>query len=292
MQTYEILVKNRAVLPNSQDMTLVRTSIGIDQVHVLFDNAEWLDFPIKITFSQGGDVVTQPLTISLIDGSDEWVAEATVTVPYEVVDMTGPINVTLQGTDSDGRHIITAKGAPLSVEEAGDVVDGSMPEDAPTIDEWQQAYADAMTLMNDVQTLRDNLQSRIDQMVETMDDVLDEKAQDAVDEILDEYAKPATTESLGRVQVGNGLRITEEGVLSALSTNGVTDEEKSQIRNLAMLAYYCFDTTFDELGLLEDTAKVKMSALPLADVCDGTTITVGDDGKLKLALTIADEIGY
>ena len=292
MQTYEILVKNRAVLPNSQDMTLVRTSIGIDQVHVLFDNAEWLDFPIKITFSQGGDVVTHPLTISLIDGSEEWVAEATVTVPYEVIDMTGPINVTLQGTDSDGRHIITAKGAPLSVEEAGDVVDGTMPEDAPTIDEWQQAYADAMTLMNEVQTLRDNLQSRIDQMVDAMDDTLDEKAQDAVGEILDEYSKPATTSSLGMVQVGNGLSITEAGVLSASATNGVTVAERSQIMNLALLASYCFDTEFDDVGLLKDTAMVKGSALPLSDICDGTTVTVGDDGKIKLAITIADEIGY
>ena len=52
MQTYELLVKERSVRPNSKDMTLVRTSIGIDQVHILFDNAEWLGFPITCTFAR------------------------------------------------------------------------------------------------------------------------------------------------------------------------------------------------------------------------------------------------
>ena len=146
MQTYEILVRGRAVHPNSDDMTLVRTSIGIDKIHVLFDNDEWLDFALTVTFAQGGadgPKVTQSLTPSTISGT-EWVAEAECVIPYEVIEMTGPIRVTFQGYDTDGNHIITAAGAPLSVEEAGDVDDGEPPEPVPTISQWEQAYADAM----------------------------------------------------------------------------------------------------------------------------------------------------
>lgn len=280
MQTYEILVRNRAVIPNSQDMTLVRTSIGIDQVHVMFDNAEWLDFPIKITFGQGNDLITTPLTVGLIDGSDEWVAEATVTIPYEVIDMTGPIRVTLQGTDSEGRHIITAQGSPLSVEEAGDVDEGSMPDDAPTQDEWQQAYADARVLMNEMRTTIDNLQAQIDDIV-----------QDAKDEIDDEVERglaPATTASLGVIQVGTGLTVTDSGILSADETNGMTTSQVLQLANLARLAAYGFDTEFDDYGILRNTVKVKTGAIPI----DDETIKVNDDGKLYVSLTSADGEGY
>lgn len=280
MQTYEILVRNRAVIPNSQDMTLVRTSIGIDQVHVMFDNAEWLDFPIKITFGQGNDLITTPLTVGLIDGSDEWVAEATVTIPYEVIDMTGPIRVTLQGTDSEGRHIITAQGSPLSVEEAGDVDEGSMPDDAPTQDEWQQAYADARILMNEMRTTIDNLQAQIDGIV-----------QDAKDEIDDEVERglsPATTASLGVVQIGTGLTVTDSGILSADETNGMTTSQVLQLANLARLAAYGFDTEFDDYGILRNTVKVKTGAIPI----DDETIKVNDDGKLYVSLTSADGEGY
>ena len=280
MQTYEILVRNRAVLPNSQDMTLVRTSVGIDQVHVMFDNAEWLDFPIKITFGQGEDLVTTPLTVSLIDGSDEWVAEATVTVPYEVIDMTGPIRVTLQGTDSEGRHIITAQGSPLSVEEAGDVDEGSMPEDAPTQDEWHQAYADARVLMNEMRTTIDSLQARIDEIVQ--------EAKDEIDEEVERGLSPATTASLGVVQVGNGLSVTDGGILSADETNGITTSQVLQLANLARLAAFGFDTEFDDAGILKNTVKVKSGALPI----DGETIKVNDDGLLYVTLTSADGEGY
>lgn len=291
MQTYEIMVKNRSVKANSPDMTLVRTSVGIDRVHILFDDAEWLDFPIKITFAQGEELVSQPLTVSLIDDASDWVAEATVTVPHEVIDMVGPIRVTLQGTDSNGRHIITAKGSPLSVEEAGDVVEGSMPEDAPTQGEWEQAYADAMTLLNEVQTIKDNLQSRLDAMVASVEQEVSDGAQAAVDQILGTYAVPATRESLGLVQIGDGLSISTQGILSA-STSTFTASDRSQLSNLAALAYYCFDTEFDEdTGALLDTAKAKPSAIPLAEMVDGDTIAVVD-GKLSLAIPIADGEGF
>jgi len=292
MQTYEILVQNRAVRGNSADMTLVRTSVGIDQVHIMFDDAEWLDFPIKITFAQGDDVVTQPLTVSEIENSDEWVAEATVTVPYEVVDMVGRIRVTLQGTDADGRHIITAKGSPLSVEEAGDVIDGTPPEDAPTVDEWTQAYANAQSLLNDVQSIKSNLQGQLDDMVDAIREQVSADSQAIVDQILETCAAPATKESLGLVQVGAGLSITEAGLLSASATNGITTSQIMQLRNLASLAYYCFDTEFDDTGALREGATVKPTALPLASMVDGTTITITDDGKLALALPVADGTGY
>jgi len=292
MQTYELLVENRAVRANSKDRTLVRTSVGIDQVHVMFDSAEWLDFPIRITFAQGDDVVTQALSVSEIEDSDKWVAEATVTVPYEVIDMVGPIRVTLQGTDADGRHIITAKGSPLTVEEAGDVVVGTPPADAPTTDEWQQAYADAQTLLNEVQSIKNNLQAQLDSMVAEVRTQVTDDSQEIVDEILETYAVPATPERLGIVQIGSGLSITEEGILSASVTNGITASEQMQLRNIASLAYYCFDTAFDEYGVLKDTAKVKTSALPLSEIADGTTISVNDDGKIALALPVANEVGY
>lgn len=280
MQTYEIIVQNRSVRGNSTDMTLVRTSIGIDQVHVLFDNAEWLDFPITITFAQGDDMVTQALTVSEVTGSTEWVAEATVTVPYEVIDMVGPIRVTFQGTDSDGRHIITAKGSPLSVEEAGDVTIGEMPADVPTIDQWNQAYANSQAATNQVQSTLNEFQGRVDGILQD--------AEDDIRVIIGGYRDPATTQSLGLVQIGEGLSVTEDGVLSANATNGITGSQALQLANLAALAYYCFDTTFDTSGQLEDGAKLKGSALPV----DGDTITVNEDGKLTLAFVNGDEVRY
>lgn len=284
MQTYELLVENRAVKPNSKDMTLVRTSVGIDQVHVLFDSAEWLDFPIKITFAQGEDVVTQSLVVSEITDSDKWVAEATVAVPYEVIDMVGRIRVTFQGTDADGRHIITAKGSPLSVEEAGDVVDGAPPADAPTTDEWQQAYSNAVAETNRLASLANSFEEELDSRV----NAIMEEIYERVEETVDSYNHPATTTSLGLVRIGTGLSITEEGLLSTLATNGMTQDQVSQLRNLAALAYYCFDTEFDDDGYLVEGARLKGSAIPV----DGTTVTVGEDGVLTLAAGYGDDGRY
>lgn len=285
MQTYEILVRNRAIVGNSNDMTLVRTSVGIDQVHVLFDNDEWLAFPITITFAQGGDMVTQALVVSETPDS-EWVAESTVTVPHEVTDMTGPIRVTLQGTDASGNHIITAKGSPLTVEEAGDVLLGEVPSDAPTVDQWQQAYADAMAAVNQAASLVSNLRDQLDAMVSDATAALDERINAGV--------SPATTESIGGVIVGDGLDITEDGVLSTKTTEatgqgaGLTTAQASALVNLTMLAAYAFDTTFSDSGLLNDDVKVKTSALPRASgsalgivIPDGTTVFAGENGVLR-----------
>jgi len=263
MQTYELLVKNRAVLANSADMTLVRTSIGIDQIHVLFDNAEWLDFPITVTFSQGSDSVTQALVVSEVDDSTDWVAESTCLVPYEVIDMTGPIRVTFQGTNASGNHIITAAAAPLSVEESGDVDEGSLPEDVPTIDEWNQAYSNAVTAGNAAASLVSNLEGRVDGMISD--------ALDTVDQHIADTHVPATPSQLGLIKVGDGLSVTEDGTLTAnYGGSGLSDDQAMLLTNLQRLAFFCFDTTFNEDGLLQEGAKVKLSALPFT-LADGVT---------------------
>ena len=277
MQTYELTVEGRTVKANSDDTTLVRTSIGIDQVHVLFDSAEWLDFPLTVTFAQKGvRPVTDSLVVSRVYDSDRWVAEATCTVPYEVIQMVGKIRVTFQGTDSDGRHIITALGYPLSVEEAGDVAVGDIPSDAPTVDQWRQAYADAMAAANAAQSLVSNLEGRLEQMVA--------EATASIEDEISGVLVPATTSTLGSVVVGSGLAVTDEGVLSSVETNGITREQASQIANLARLAYFAFDTTIDQDGILREDVMVKGSALPV----DGTTISINESGGLCVAFGYAD----
>jgi len=285
MRTYELLVADRTVKPNSKSMSLVRTSVGMDQVRILFDDAEWMDFPVTITFASKDDMVTQALVLAAIDGS-EYVAEAYSTVPWEVIDETGKVRVTIQGTDSQGRHIITAKGSPLTVVEAGDVDAGDTPQDAPTVDEWRQAYSDAMAAVGQASSLVSTLQSRLDEMVEAAGSALDER--------IEELHVPATAETLGEVIVGDGLGVAESGEIYVTEVTGITPSEQSQIRNLARLATYCFDTSFDEQGAVEDTAKVKASAIPIATAStpgsvmpDGTTIAVGSDGMIRVNLSDA-----
>lgn len=282
MQLYEIVVRGRSVFANSRDMTLVRTSIGIDQVHVLFDNPEWLEFPITITFAQEDTIVTQALVTNEILGSDEWVAEGTAVIPWEVIRLTGQIRVTLQGTDSNGRHIITAKGAPLSVEEAGDAIDGVAPSDAPTIDQWQQAYASAVAAANDARSLIETFQSRVDDIISSAESVLDTR--------IDAVHTPATTERLGSVIVGEGLDVDDTGKVSVIEIPGITDDERNQLSNLAALVYYCFNTTFDGDGKLEPGAKLRSTALPKFPVAtvatpgvvmpDGTSVTIDTNGLM------------
>ena len=144
MQTYELVVRNRSVKANSDDVTLVRGSVGVDRVHVMFDSAEWLDFPVTATFGNGDRIVTASATMEAVTDSDEFSAETTVDVPWEVVRKVGRIRVTLQGTDASGNHIVTAYGAPLSVEESGDVVMGDIPSEAPTISQYEQVYAEVV----------------------------------------------------------------------------------------------------------------------------------------------------
>lgn len=288
MQTYEILVKNRSVKANSADTTLVRTSIGIDQVHVLFDNTEWLGFPVTITFAQGdSEPVTDSLLVSEIPNPTEWVAESYATIPWEVIDENGPIRITLQGTDSQGRHIITAKGAPLTVEEAGDVTLGDIPESAPTVDQWQQAYADAMAAANQAASLVATLQEQLSSMVDAAQGSVDSSASDAlaeIQELLDGIGY-ATEDRAGIVQIGDGIDVLN-GVISAASSGGLNTRQRRALENLVRLALATFNsnveaTTFDQNvtlaeGVLPQATPVRLGGVKI----DGLTIKSYDDGTI------------
>jgi len=278
MQTYEIMVEGRSVKANSKNMSLVRTSVGVDRVHVLFDNDEWLGFPVTITFASANDMVSQTVTLTSMD-SDKWAAEAYADVPWEVIDENGSVRVTLQGTDSSGNHIITAKGSPLTVIEAGDAMIGDVPSDAPTVDQWHQAYADALAAVNAAQSAVSDLQDRLDSIVA--------EAESSLDDTIGSAITPATTESLGVVRIGSGVSVDEDGVISVSipSGGGMTEGQERQLSNLAILAYTCFDTSFDESGILDEGATVRRSALPVAT--DGLVGAVRPDGYS----TTVDESG-
>ncbi len=304
MQTYEILVRERSVLQNSADMTLVRTSIGIDQVHVMFDSAEWLDFPISITFGNGDTIITQSLTVSALTDIDGWVAEGTCTIPWEVSQDLGAIRVTLQGTDSSGNHIITAYGAPLTVEECGDTASGTVPQPAPSQSEWEQAYANAQTAINALQSKLDECDDAIEQMeawtmptatTSTLGAVKPDGESITVDQDgtihgQSTYDLPtAASNVLGGVMVGTTLKISELGALN------VSDDISEAVETSEIIAG-AFDVT-GEVG--EETATLKESALPIASdtdlggvKVDGTTITVDANGVISVALSNASGVDF
>ena len=220
MQVYEIAVVGRAVLSNGGDTTLVRTSIGVDTMHVLFDSSEWLDFGVMATFTNGETSVTQSIVPSAIV-SESYAAEATCEIPWEVIQDVGGIEITFYGTKQDGDYIITeASGTPLTVVQEG-VTDGSEPTPQPTISEWEQAYAQAMAAAIDAASAVADFQEQIDDIVAEAEDEIREEIQ----------INPATDETLGVVMVGEGLSVTEEGVISADSTNGITAEQAAAAWN-------------------------------------------------------------
>lgn len=298
MQTYELIVKNRAIVPNSYDMTLVRTSVGIDQVHILFDNEEWLEFPILMTFAQGSDVLTVPVEVSVLDDSDDWVAEATVTVPFEVIDMNGRIAVTIQGTSSDGRHIITARSRPMSVEEAGDVVTGEAPAGSPTDEQWAIAYASAIEAV-------ENAEETVATLRAMLQDIINEH-QDAIGEVaLSEYAKIADVQGVVDAAVEAGGYITELPVASTESS-GIVKPDGTTITvdgdgtihgsssyelppaTTAVLGGVKPDgstITVDSDGTIHgaDATPIATTSTPGKVMPDGTTITIGENGLIHAA---------
>lgn len=310
MQTYELRVVERSVLTNSADTTLVRTSIGIDQIHVLFDNAEWLDFPISATFTNATDSVsrTTSLTVAEISGGVDFIAEATCEIPWEVIQSLGSIRVTFQGTNSDGDHIITAAGAPLSVVEAGDVAEGSVPAGAPTQSEWEQAYADAMSAINQLSSKLAEADAAIaaaealEVPVATEDNAgivqpdgvtIDIDEQGLLTCIMEPEFPIATTEVLGGVMGdGDTVYIDDGGVIS------VSSNIADNVRDLSTALDYAFYATYDDEGVLE-TATIKPDNLPsyVDDVIEGyyhegifyedsehTTLIIGETGKIYIDL--------
>ena len=272
MQTYELRVLERSVLANSADTTLVRTSIGIDQVHVLFDNAEWLDFPISATFTNANDSEsrTTSLTVAEIPGGVDFIAEATCVIPWEVIQSLGTIRVTFQGTNSVGDHIITAAGAPLSVVEAGDVAEGSVPAGAPTQSEWEPAYADAMDAINQLSSKLAEADAAI-----------------AVAEALE--VPIATEDSAGIVQPdGVTIDIDGQGLLTCIL------EPEFPIATTEILGGVMGDgetVEIDDGGMIS-VASVPPSALPVASAITRGGVMVGTNLSINDGVLSATDTTY
>lgn len=133
MRTREVTVTGRAISPNG-DNTLIRTSVGVDQLHVLFDAAEWLTFAdVHATFRHGDAMISTQLTLTEIDSVD-WSAEATCLIPWEVMQETGDVELTFQATNaSTGEHVITQDtGGIFQVVEEGEVDPSTLPSPDPT----------------------------------------------------------------------------------------------------------------------------------------------------------------
>ena len=206
MQTYEIIVSGRAVHANSADTTLVRTSIGIDKIHVLFDNEEWTAFPVRVTFANGDTIISTSLTLAEID-APEWAAEAECAIPWEVIQDLGGIRITFQGTDASGNHIITeASGEPLSVVEAGDVGSGTVPSPAPSVDEWNQAYANAMAAANSASGAAESATEAAERA--------NTAAADA-EQVLEDGIPLMDADTRGGAKLGDGLEVDENEALNA-----------------------------------------------------------------------------
>lgn len=288
MQTYELMVYERSVRASSHDTTLVRTSVGVDRIHVIFDNAEWLSFPVTVTFGNGDVVVTQAMQVTRVTDSPDWVAHGAAVIPHEVLRNVGPIRVTFQGTDSSGNHIITAAGSPLEVEEAGDVALGVIPGDAPTVDQWTQAYADAVAAANEAASIVSELRSQLDDMIASSIASITGASEDAIGELgrlIETSISPATRDSLGVVKVGSGLGVTDEGVIS--SESGLTESQRTAIRNLTALAMAVFGSNV-ESSVYDTNVIVDAGVLPIATVTsvgavmpDGVTVRIDENGMIR-----------
>lgn len=273
MQTYGLTISGRSVAANTPDTTLVRTSVGVDEIHAYFDSAEWLDFPVRVSFGNGPELVTVPMTLSPLEDSD-WAAEGTCEVPWEALQELGELRVTFQGTDASGNHIITAKGSPLTVVEEGDVPDGSVPSSAPTVDEWQQAYAQATAAISQAQAKQAELDEAVDTLVDQIDGI----------DISTLTVPIATVDTVGTVKPdGESITIDEDGTISAAETNGMTEDQAAALANLRRLAFYAFDSTFDDDGNLV-AAVVQPTSVPMATattrgavLTDGDSIVLADD---------------
>lgn len=129
MQTYDLLIKDRAITLVSDDNTLVRTSKGVDSVRLLFASDEWLDgFDLSVAFINGQTIEEVDITPQASTG--DYLAECTVDVPDEVLTQTGALGVTVHGSDENDNHIITARAFPLTVELEGDE-EGEAPQPNP-----------------------------------------------------------------------------------------------------------------------------------------------------------------
>lgn len=118
MQTYELTVRERSITRTSGDQTMVRTSRGVDRLHILFDSPEWLDFDLSVAIYNGGTLIESPVTVTSLLG--DHLAECYVDVPDEVLESLGALGVTVHGADETNNHIITERAFPFTVEQEGD----------------------------------------------------------------------------------------------------------------------------------------------------------------------------
>lgn len=224
MQTYELLVVNRSVLGNSEDMSVVRHSIGIDKIHVMFDNAEWLDFGIEAVFGYGDDLIVVPLEVTPIADSEDWVAEAECVIPWEAIaSEQSSIRVTFRGINAEtGDYIITEAASPISIDQSGDTGPGEEPGDEPTVDQFTAAYSLALTGANAAATAAAAAGSAADDAANAAADtnVATEAALEAIEAMGDisELAVPLMSSSTrGGAKLGDGLSIDENGALNVTS---------------------------------------------------------------------------
>lgn len=110
MRTHTLSVSGRTVQGSS---TLVRTSVGVDWLHIGLDSGEWADFDLSVVFN---GTVAVPVEATEEDGA--WSVDCEI--PREAMEALGAVQVTLHGTKPDGRHIITQRAFPLTVIEEGD----------------------------------------------------------------------------------------------------------------------------------------------------------------------------
>jgi len=280
---HNVFVVGRTIEIDPSSRNIVEGGIGVDSIHVYFDNPEWLDFPITAVFSNGSRRASQAVSITAPSEQSDWAAEGQCEIPWEVTQDDGLLEIAFRGSGEDGRKIVTAKGAHFfvvpSMASKADVAPAS---DIPTVDEWNAAYANAVAAANQATLVATEFESRIDEAVES--------AKAELGDIADNAFGPATDSELGLVKIGSGLRVSDDGRIDVTSVSGLSDSQKSQIANLAALAYYCFDTSFDEDGNLNEDAALKPSSLPKATVLspgavmpDGTSIFVDGNGIIRSA---------
>jgi hypothetical protein len=133
MRTREVTVTGRSV-QSAGENSLIRTSIGIDQMHVLFDNPEWLGFSrVVATFANGDTMIAVNLNPTTLESVD-WAAEATCIIPWEVMQDVGSVELTFHAIDnSTGVHIVTQRNTSVfSVIQEGDVDPSTLPAPYPT----------------------------------------------------------------------------------------------------------------------------------------------------------------
>lgn len=272
MKTREVSVIGRTVYGNGE-VELIRTSVGIDQMHVLFDSAEWVAFgAVSVTFKNSADTenpITTSITPTAIDSPD-WSAEATCLIPWEVIQDIGDIAVTFQATDSSSNHIITARAeSVLSVIEAGDVDEGTVPSTAPTLSEWEQAYADTMEAASSAADAAAQVEA-----------ILNSTTATTMEELLDE--------------LGSAIRYKGE----VESVEDLKDIDSPSVGDAYSVDNACYIWDGEEWKTFFDISGGSTYTLPIASASTlggvkvGTGLAIDANGVLSIDIANGDGVSY